>query len=714
VVLGKLGTWFFHTYLDRLLRVLADTWTCSYPLIAAFALIALVFWTPQGPETIAWLHEFVLNVAQADTNTNVAVALTILGVAYCTIAIFVASVWALGRELHKAPGAERHKTSAIPYWLAFFCVLSAGGVIFGSGIALYLIVAAVVAFLVVPAIPSPTGAHGGHHDRLTGYALRAHGVLLAIGAVVVALTLFYPVTFPRLVTTWPVVYFAVGFWTLLGTLVAIAAPRRKWGHSLWLLPVLWVVFCSFFNDNHTLRPLPAGAAPAAKPKTMSRDDVSDWLRSHCPAQPPACTVRFIAAEGGGQRAAYWTQAVLTALDARDSGFNRSVFAFSGVSGGTLGGVSYYLAHETKRTGWQHRLQTAARADNLSPIIGALFTREVLQALWPWPIRALDRAHIYDEGLERTWSKTFTDRRDGTGMTNAFPQALPDAPAMFLNSARAETGERVVNSSLLLKDGESHDASFLADPRRDFDAGPMSTSTAVHLSSRFAFVNPHATIHYIPAKGGRVWGRLLDGGNFDNNGIITILEVMKSFTTALRECGKTCRKVELELVDIANDPNVDEYLDGTPAEAPPPIPVGTPPPPPTPRRGLWELVTPIEVKIAAVGNAAVSGQRSRIRDFIAETQARTGITTTFRVISLSRLIRTYNAVPIANPVSHWCSDYATWKPALGWWLSEHSRRQMDTLIEAKLPDGRTLLDTTQPGQHARQSDACSASAAAGKN
>ena len=473
-MIAKFGRWFFHTYLDQLLRVLSDTWICSYPLIAAFALIALVFWTPQGPEITAWLHGFVSNVAQTDTNTAVAVVLTILAVAYCTIAIFVASVAALGPELHRKLGDERHRTSAIPYWLASFCVLSAGGVIFGSGIALYLILVALVAFVVMPAIPPPTGVAGGRHDKLIGYALRANAALLVIGAVIVAATLFFPIWFPRHVTTWPIVYVSVGFWTLLGTLVAIAAPRRKWGHSLWLLPVLWVAFCSFFNDNHTLRPLPTDASPPGKPQTMSREYVSRWLRGHCPPKSPVCPVRFIAAEGGGQRAAYWTQAVLQALHARDGRFDQSVFAFSGVSGGTLGGVSYYLALGTKREGWEDRLKTAAQADNLSPIIGALFTREAIQALWPRPIAAFDRAHIYDEGLERTWRDAFPDGDDGKGMRNAFPQVSPDAPAMFLNSARAETGERVVNSSLLLNDGESRDASFLADPRREFDAGPMST------------------------------------------------------------------------------------------------------------------------------------------------------------------------------------------------------------------------------------------------
>jgi hypothetical protein len=687
-VAAKIGAW-VNKYVGGVLAVLTDLWICSYPLIAVIVLIVLVFWSPQGPELTSDLNEKLLAVKPAGADHPLAFALTVFAVGYCTLAMFFASVAAL----HK-----RHTTSAIPYWLAWFCMISAGGIVFGRGAALYLVLATVLSFFAMPLfLPKGTGVI---HLRLGGYAPRANVILLIAGAIVVALVIAFPVLFTRSVTTWPVVYTAFGFWTLIGTLVAIAFPRRfRGGRSWWLGPLAWIALCSIWNDNHTLRALTPGAQPATPVPMMSAPLVQSWLGTHCtPAQQP-CKVRFVAAQGGGQRAAYWTQAVLHALNAHEN-FDHSVFAFSGVSGGTLGGVSYYVARSTQRTGWEDRVKSATSQDNLAPIIGALVTREVIQALSPVAFSALDRGHIYDDGLEQTWREKFPDGNDGAGMSNAFPQPWWDAPAMFLNSTDAESGERFVNSSLLLKRNESLDAFYAADPGAPFLRNPMSTSTAAHLSSRFSFVNPHATVKYRPPNDDKIWARLVDGGYNDNNGLVTILEVMKSFLVA---CGK-CSTVQLELVYIGNDPTGEQDLDRTPADTATPAPAPTD----SPRRGLWELVTPPLAKLHAIDNADVTGERARIREFATDAKQNTGNPLTFHVVSLNRMIEMYNAANVPARPPDWCHDYATWKVALGWWLSQHSLNQMDYLLDPKfatLANGRTLLDMTNPPEHAPRARSC---------
>jgi hypothetical protein len=668
-------------YLGRVLHVLGDLWVCSYPLLAVLILIAVVFKTAQGVEITRDLHEIFSSVTPPGARPF-EYAMTILAVGYCTLAIFFASASALGRN--------GHAKSTVPYWLALLCLLSCFGIILGEAAAFALIAAAVVIFFLMPAF-DPMSGH--FHLSVGELAHRIAGVLLIIGAAVAFGVYVQPVAFPRALSTWPIVYTALGTWTLFWTLVAISLPRSRGWPSFWLAPIVVAVLCSLNNDNHALDVLPPIVTATPTPFQAY---VDDWLTTHCSSKPQPCTVRFIAAHGGGQRAAYWTQAVLVALHDRERkppDFDHTVFAFSGVSGGSLGGLSYYLARRSGAGDWRTHLHSAASADNLSPMIAAMMYRGALQAFIPVPVPTFDRARWYERGVEDAWNDAFTGST-GPSMSAAFPPRSPDTPAIFLNSTVVESGKRFVNASVLPP------ATFLSDAVyvgafQPFVASPIRNSTAAHLSSRFSYSNPHATLAY---HDGQRWGRVVDGGYNEGTGLLTLLEVVDAFRNAAH-C-TTCGRVSIEITYIANNPAAEDDLDGTSAQAQavkpgqgcsPPSPTPTQIPKPVGKPFLWELNTPITGTVNAHFIALTSALRNRVllyRELPSDPKIPS---VSFRVVSLKRLIDDYTAGALGKPQEPWCEQYASWQPALGWWLSKHSVDQMNLLLGARDAKNRSLID-----------------------
>jgi hypothetical protein len=125
------------------------------------------------------------------------------------------------------------------------------------------------------------------------------------------------------------------------------------------------------------------------------------------------------------------------------------------------------------------------------------------------------------------------------------------PAMLLNSTRVETGQRVIVSNLAIPTA-GHTNRLDEDPPEFLDAvdliGMTAPSTApsgsspramtaplrrldgirlssaVHLSARFTYVSPAARVE---RTDGSLWGRLVDGGYFENSGAATAADLIRT-------------------------------------------------------------------------------------------------------------------------------------------------------------------------------------------
>lgn len=298
------------------------------------------------------------------------------------------------------------------------------------------------------------------------------------------------------------------------------------------------------NDNHMIRHsyLPEPELHQRQLRPEFDPAFTQWLEQredlhHYQVYP----VFLVAAEGGGLRAAYHTAGVLCALQDQCPAFAGHVFAISGVSGGSLGATVFAgLAsqHANRDAGNNRRqevgpLQRKADAvlkhDFLSPLLGAWLYPDLVQRFLPFPINSFDRARALEAGFERAW----TTETGGHEFSRSFYDLWQDfprqaVPALFLNTTRVETGDRMVICNLSLHDERFTQLSTLSDIDPTLT---LPLSAAVGLSARFPEVTPAGYIPVGKDGHGRPIGkwRYADGGYFENSGTATLYDIL----TAMR-------------------------------------------------------------------------------------------------------------------------------------------------------------------------------------
>jgi len=159
---------------------------------------------------------------------------------------------------------------------------------------------------------------------------------------------------------------------------------------------------------------------------------------------------------------------------------------------------------------------------------------------------MDRAQALERGWESRWNKIMRDTWLGSSYESvANPDPRSDVPLLLLNTTSVEDGKRALVSPLPVAPLEFPDTIDV----RAIVSRPMRFSTATHLSARFTYVSPAATVRDASDK---VWGHLVDGGYFENSGAATLLDVASALDRAARELGLADRIVPVVLL-IANDP-----------------------------------------------------------------------------------------------------------------------------------------------------------------
>jgi hypothetical protein len=255
-------------------------------------------------------------------------------------------------------------------------------------------------------------------------------------------------------------------------------------------------------------------------------------------------VVLVAAAGGGLRAGYWTAIALAAAQDRDTAFARHVFAISSVSGGSLGAALFtaLVRDAARATAPLPCARDAARGaaaapyaacvrrfmadDFLSPVLAKTVAPDLAQRFLPFPLVSFDRS----TGLEQSWEHSYrrATRREtfaaGVLALAADTVARLTIPALLLNSTHVESGKRYVASPYIL-DGMMHDgrdvlAVLDADEPR-VPGADVPLSTAVHNSARFTYVSPAG---HLDRRDGVELGRVVDGGYFENSGLVTLGEV----------------------------------------------------------------------------------------------------------------------------------------------------------------------------------------------
>ena len=295
-------------------------------------------------------------------------------------------------------------------------------------------------------------------------------------------------------------------------------------------------------------PTVAGPPPASDPRPDLQAAIQSW-KDRCPLTTTGKRpLIIVAAEGGASLSAVWTLSVMRHLDQTTNGrFHQALFAISGVSGGAVGAATYRewarrqnvsCDAETRLDPHGDAANALADADLLSPSVRAHFLSDPLhrlfgalpQRIWT-ELGVSNRADALAGGFEQVW-------RHLGGPTDEAPLFVEDAkttwPHLLLNGTDVQLGRRVITSTLRLGDSSASIFTDADDLIGLLCGRNMRLAVAAMNSARFPIISPTGTFRdHWPCTAGSADPtprQLVDGGYFDNYGVITALELARTIAS----------------------------------------------------------------------------------------------------------------------------------------------------------------------------------------
>jgi hypothetical protein len=566
---------------------------------------------------------------------------------------------ALATLVLSVPGLRRGKGDG---WMLVASVLwvgsAAAAVVWGDGFGLPGLFVAGAAFGLWWVARRRQLYHLGASPRIIKWLRLERGTVYAVAVslvVLVGLAFGFsqaPIALGGWLGTLAIVFVALAIWSFFGSLWVLFP--KLWGlPSLAVVPILWLAFLGSAPD-HSLRD--TRYAKADRPPIEKHFE--QW-QNEAPRGGP---IIFVAAAGGGLRAAYWTASVLAAADDATCGeFGRHVYAYSGVSGGSLG-IAAYLAQreagaadgkrdEHCRSGSMHKVQQMLREDFLAPVAGSMLFAELWQRFAHTPLDN-DRGTTLAKAWSSAWDRTFPEHKGRFDQPFLSQFAPYDArnhalPAVFLNATAVDSGRRAVASNVLHRIPSAHDL-FAHRDRVKLKTAGLTVREAVLNSARFTYVSPAGTVHGCFNESNaeeckeRIWDRVVDGGYFENSGVATLSDVLEA---ALPGDKRYLKRIFVIVIDNSSAPELVcargalRDADGRAEELPP----------------LSGVTTPLET-------------------FLNVREARAGL-------EVRRLRRAYPCDPHLIEWSLAPDKHEREQPPLGWFLSQRSENLMKERLKA---------------------------------
>jgi hypothetical protein len=437
---------------------------------------------------------------------------------------------------------------------------------------LFWLVLALAAFLIFVVLRRKL--LGGPPSTLRQHAPQAFpGSTKAVLAVTVIAELSFfiwatlnPVSFAPL-GSGSLVLLTAALWIPIGTMLVLLGIRLRF--PILSAFLVWSLLWSPIADwNHVIRTM--GPAPRRLDAVQQLEAWYQRVTQKTPQDPmhggERVPIFVVATEGGGIRAAYWTAAVLTAVQDRYPEFADHLFAISGVSGGSLGAAvfdavyAHRLTHgldrppgdpyervcpgkdpvqlDDERKTLRYAAKKVLSFDALTPTLAGMTQPDLAQRFLPFGFP--DREKALEEAWERGWSRTMggDDHLFSQGIISTL-QANPRLPSLFLNGTMVETGDRIITSNCRIhprkvnktcaETGHGNDDNPLCEFRNAFDSftdlyKDVPFSAAAGMSARFTYVSPAGRL---PKSGSEdaLAGHVVDGGYFENSGAVTAAEIV---------------------------------------------------------------------------------------------------------------------------------------------------------------------------------------------
>jgi len=315
---------------------------------------------------------------------------------------------------------------------------------------------------------------------------------------------------------WQLVYVFLNFLDRAQPLNNIKIPYR-------FLVVFWILFCSYINQDHPIRIQHKKNIPYRPSVFVHFESWAKHIESE--SKQDSIPIYLIAAEGGALRTGTFTAMVLSKLADLDSNFSKRVYAYSTVSGGSLG-AGFFQSIEGLNNWPNHTYSLASKQffemDFLSAVTGKLVFAELLQCLIPWHLPRLDRAITLEKLWEIGWANTISANRSSNYFEYPIPASEND-PAILFQTVEVETGIPCIWSNLNLQGAIP--LSAIRDLGSRYNKS-LAMSTAINLSARFPLLSPAAM--FDTNIGSRnIRRHYVDGGYFENSGQETLLQLIQS-------------------------------------------------------------------------------------------------------------------------------------------------------------------------------------------
>jgi hypothetical protein len=367
-----------------------------------------------------------------------------------------------------------------------------------------------------------------YHKKVASMSIVSAALLVLISLIPASWPIYDHIGAPGLVC----IAFACYTGVYTGLLFLDKAIIPKFPISIRLFLIIWGIGVSACNQDHPVR---LYGERAKRPDLT--ENFRRWFGSYKQKMDQRIghplekyPVIFVCAEGGAFRTGAYTALFLTQMEsdltrrADPVDFRNSIFAMSGVSGGSVGlgfynAVAFRSFIPVKDTTTVAKTRKFFLHDSLSPLIGKMFFGEFLNLFYWHQADNFDRA----AALEISWESAY-EQYIGKGNHNTYTDEFiqPDTgrarPALIINTTEIETGRQCWISTV-------QTSAPLFSAERDLLNGKISQtrySTAINFSSRFPLFSPGAEINI--GRGHR--RHYLDGGYVENTGSATMLEILQ--------------------------------------------------------------------------------------------------------------------------------------------------------------------------------------------
>lgn len=284
----------------------------------------------------------------------------------------------------------------------------------------------------------------------------------------------------------------------------------------------WMVFTAMFNnDLHQL-----SLVDRRLPEPLSYDSFLTSMTKKS-NNGKAENYFLVGSYGGGLKANLWNLLLLHRLenDSDKEFFNRTL-VMSGVSGGAVGiGNFASLLYEQKDSASIARqIEKIGRSNVLSNELTYLLGRDLVHEYLPFfSYEGRDRSYkSMQQHAKNTGMKTYNTIAFDEYWRKIYDSRAGTFPALIINTT-AVGGQQGLATSVQFPENTFAGAKIINEFTGDLSNKTLTYFGAISTTNRFPFFSPTAKI---PTK-----GSYLDGGYFDNSGMLSTLEV---FDAAIRD------------------------------------------------------------------------------------------------------------------------------------------------------------------------------------